>query len=121
MGGTRRQRRKTIALLSVAILAAGIGALCYATHVLRRSELQTIDARFSIRGAEKPASDIVFVAISPEAEQELAEHGLDARSPLPRKYDAEVIDRLRQAGAADDRDGHRIHPRNQSRRRQRPD
>jgi adenylate cyclase len=99
MGGTRRQRRKAIALLAVAMLAAGIGALCYATNVLRRSELQTIDARFSIRGAEKPPSDIVFVAISPEAEKELEEHHLDARSPLPRKYDAEVIDRLRQAGA----------------------
>jgi adenylate cyclase len=99
MGGTRRQKRKTIALLAVAVLAAGIGTLCYATHLLRRSELQTIDARFSIRGAEKRPSDIVFVAISPEAEHELELHGLDARSPLPRKYDAEVIDRLRQAGA----------------------
>jgi adenylate cyclase len=99
MGGTRRQRRKAIALLAVGLLAAGIGALCYATHLLRRSELQTIDARFSIRGAQKPTSDIVFVAISPEAEKELAERHLDARSPLPRKYDAEVIDHLRQAGA----------------------
>jgi adenylate cyclase len=99
MGGTRRQRRKTISLLAVAVLAVGIGALCYATHLLRRSELQTIDARFSIRGAEKRPSDVVFVAISPEAEHELEIHGLDARSPLPRKYDAEVIDRLRQAGA----------------------
>src|SRR5665213_3394436 len=99
MGGTRRQRRKTISLLAVAVLAAGIGALSYATHLLRRSELQTIDARFSIRGKQAPPSDIVFVAISPEAEHELELHGLDARSPLPRKYDAEVIDRLRQAGA----------------------
>ncbi len=99
MGGTRRRRRKTIALVAVAVLAAGIGALCYATHLLRRSELQTIDARFSIRGKQTPPSDIVFVAISPEAEHELELHGLDARSPLPRKYDAEVIDRLRQAGA----------------------
>jgi adenylate cyclase len=99
MGGTRRRRRKTIALVAVAVLAAGIGALGYATHLLRRSELQTIDARFSIRGKQTPPSDIVFVAISPEAEHELELHGLDARSPLPRKYDAEVIDRLRQAGA----------------------
>jgi adenylate cyclase len=99
MGGTRRQRRKAIALLAVGLLAAGIGALCYATHLLRRTELQTIDARFSVRGNEKAPSDIVFVAISLEAEKELAEHHLDARSPLPRKYDAEVIDRLRKAGA----------------------
>ena len=99
MTGTRRQRRKTLALLAVAIIAGGIGVLAYATHLLRRSELQTIDARFSIRGARKAPSNIVFVQISPEAEQELEKLHLEARSPLPRRYDAEVVDRLRRAGA----------------------
>ena len=99
MGGTRRQRRKTVALLVVAALAGGIGVAAYATHLLRRTELQTIDERYSIRGSRKPPSNIVFVAISLEAEKELEEHHLDARSPLPRKYDAQVIDHLRQAGA----------------------
>ena len=83
----------------VAIVAAGIGVAAYATNLLRRSELQTIDARFSIRGTRKPSSDIVFVAISLAAEQELEEHQMESRSPLPRKYDAEVVDRLRRAGA----------------------
>lgn len=99
MGGTRRQRRKALSLLAVAILAGGIGVLGYATHLLRRSELQTIDARYAIRGRHKPPTDIVFVSISLAAEKELEEHHLDARSPLPRKYDAEVIDHLRRAGA----------------------
>jgi len=99
MSGTYRQRRKTVALLVVAALAGGIGALVYATHLLRRSELQTIDARFSIRGKRKPPSNIVFVQISPEAEQELEQRHLDSRSPLPRRYDAAVIDQLRRAGA----------------------
>jgi adenylate cyclase len=94
MGGTRRQRRKTIALLAVAVLAAGIGALCYATHLLRRTELQTIDARFSIRGNERPPSDIVFVAIDPATYHELHHDW-----PYPRKWDAQVIDHLREAGA----------------------
>jgi adenylate cyclase len=97
--GSSRQRRKALSLLAVALLAGGIGVLAYATHLLRRSELQTIDARFSIRGPRKPPSNIVFVAISREAEQELEAHHLEARSPLPRRYDAEVIDRLRRAGA----------------------
>jgi len=83
----------------VAVLAAGIGVAAYATHLLRRSELQTIDARFSIRGKQTPPSDIVFVAINPEAEQELEAHHLDSRSPLPRRYDAKVIDNLRKDGA----------------------
>jgi adenylate cyclase len=99
MGGAHRQRRKVLSLLAVAVLAGGVGVLAYATHLLRRSELQTIDARFSIRGARKAPSDIVFVQISPTAEKELAERGLDSRSPLPRRYDAEVVDRLRNAGA----------------------
>ncbi len=99
MGRARGQRRKRELLIAVAVLAAGIGALAYGTHLLRRSELQTIDARFSIRGEQKPPSDIVFVAISREAEQELEAHHLEARSPLPRRYDAKVIDRLRRAGA----------------------
>jgi adenylate cyclase len=99
MGRLRWRQRKNGLLVAMAILAAGIGVLAYATHMLRRTELQTIDARFSIRGARKPPSNIVFVAISVEAEQELAAHHLEARSPLPRRYDAEVIDRLRRAGA----------------------
>jgi adenylate cyclase len=99
VSGTRRQRRKAIALIAVGVLAGGIGVLAYATHLLRRSELQTIDARFSIRGTRKAPADIVFVAISVAAEQELARDHLDARSPLPRRYDATVIDHLRRAGA----------------------
>ncbi len=99
MGAKRRDRRKIISLLVVAVLAGGIGVAAYATHLLRRSELQTIDARFSIRGARKAPSNIVFVALNPQAEQELETHHLDFRSPLPRKDDAEVVEHLRTAGA----------------------
>jgi adenylate cyclase len=99
MGRKAWRRRKTVLLIAAAVLAGGIGALAYATHLLRRTELQTIDARFSVRGARKPPSNIVFVAINPEAEQELVAHHLDARSPLPRRYDAKVIDHLSRAGA----------------------
>ena len=99
MGGTRTRRRKMLALLAVAALAGGAGVVAYATHLLRRSELQTIDARFSIRGKRSPPKDIVFVAISLQAEKELEEAHRQARSPLPRRYDAAVIDNLRRAGA----------------------
>ncbi len=99
MGRAAWRARKRTLLIVVAVLAAGIGVAAYATHLLRRSELQTIDARFSIRGKQAPPSDIVFVAINPEAEQELKAHHLDSRSPLPRRYDAKVIDNLRKDGA----------------------
>jgi adenylate cyclase len=99
MRRARWQERKKVLLIGVAIVAGGIGVGAYAAHLLQRSELQTIDARFSIRGKQKPPSNIVFVTIDPEAEQELEADHLHARSPLPRKYDAKVIDNLRRAGA----------------------
>jgi len=94
MGRARGLRRKRELLIVVAVLAAGIGVLAYGTHLLRRSELQTIDARFSVRGYSGAPSDIVFVAIDPATFQEL-HHNF----PFPRKWDAQVIDHLREAGA----------------------
>jgi adenylate cyclase len=89
-----RQRRKTLALLIVAALAGGIGVLAYATHLLRRTELQTIDARFSFRGNTGAPSNIVFIAVDPATFQTLHHDW-----PFPRKWDAQVIDHLRAAGA----------------------
>jgi len=94
MTGAHRQRRKALSLLAVALLAGGIGVAAYATHLLRRSELQTIDARYSIRGYSGAPSNIVFVAIDPATFQQL-HHDF----PFPRKWDAKVIDHLREAGA----------------------
>ena len=99
MGGTRRQRRKIVALLAVALLATGVGTLAYATHLLRRTELQSIDARFSIRGTQAPPADVVLVAIDPATFQQLTDAGRDSEFPFPRRYDAQVIDHLRSAGA----------------------
>ena len=95
----RRQRRKTLALLAVALLAGGIGVLAYGTHLLRRSELQTIDARFSIRGKQSQPSDVVLVGIDDRTLQELRNHQLPSQFPFPRRYDAQAIDHLRSAGA----------------------
>jgi len=99
MGRTSWRRRKTALLIGVALLAVGLGVLAYATHLLRRTELQTIDARFSIRGPQRAPSDIVLVQIGPETLQELRTHHLHSEFPFPRHYDARVIDRLREAGA----------------------
>ena len=99
MGRAGWQRRKTSLLIAVALLAAGLGVLGYATHLLRRTELQTIDARFSIRGAERAPSNIVLVDIDSTTLAELKKHGLYSEFPFPRRYEAQVIDRLREAGA----------------------
>jgi adenylate cyclase len=99
MGRARRERRKVLALLAVALLAAGVGALAYAAHLLRPTEFETIDARFSIRGAQRPPADIVLVEIDNATFQELTRLRLHAEFPFPRSYDAQVIDRLRRGGA----------------------
>ncbi len=99
MDGTRRQRRRAISLGAVALLAAGIGVAAYATHLLRRSELQTIDARYSIRGDRRPPSNVVFVAISQATFEELEHDRLHSQFPFPRGYDAKVINELTKAGA----------------------
>jgi adenylate cyclase len=99
MGATHRQRRKALSLLAVAVLAGGIGVLGYATHLLRRSELQTIDARFSIRGPQHPPSDVVLVGIDEPTLAQLRDHQQQSEYPFPRSYDARVVDNLRRAGA----------------------
>src|SRR5271168_1710068 len=99
MSRTQRQRRKLAALLTVAILAGGLGVLSYATHLLRPTELQTIDARFSIRGKQAPPSNVVLVAIDEHTLTELRDRHLRSECPFPRTYDAKVIDNLRRAGA----------------------
>jgi adenylate cyclase len=95
----RTQRSKSVALLAVALLAAGIAVLAYATHTLRRTELQTIDARFAIRGKQAPPSNVVLVLIDNATLQELTNLHLHSEFPFPRRYDAQVIDRLRRDGA----------------------
>src|SRR6476469_8722491 len=99
MGWSRRGQGRAIALLAVAALSGGVGVLAYATHLLRRSELQTIDARFAIRGARHPPREFVLVQIDNATLQELPRLGRHSEFPFPRRYDAELIDRLRRAGA----------------------
>jgi adenylate cyclase len=99
MGRARWGQRKTALLIGVALVAAGIGVGAYATHLLRRSELQTIDARFSIRGKQAPPSGVLLVKIDPYTSQELRNHQLPSEFPFPRRYYAKAIDNLRTAGA----------------------
>jgi adenylate cyclase len=100
MRALRGQRRKSLALVAVALLAGGLGVLAYATHLLKRSELQTIDTRFSIRGTQKPPSNLALVLIDNATVQELTRLHLHSEFPFPRRYDAQVIDHLRLAGAS---------------------
>lgn len=90
---------KVTALVVVALLAGGLGVLAYATSVLRRSELQTIDARFSIRGSKPAPKNLVLVLVDDRTFAELTSLKLKSEWPFPRKYQAEVIEKIRRAGA----------------------
>jgi len=91
----RRHRQRALLLAAVALLAAGIGIVSWATPLARRVELSSVDARFDVRGKQKPPADVVAV-------------GLDAKSlarlsrfppPIPRRFHAQVIDALHRDGA----------------------
>ena len=99
MAGTRGQMRRRTALLGVALLASLAGGVGYATHLLRRPDLQTVDARFSLRGARGTPGNVVLVLIDNATFQELTRLHLHAEFPFPRRYDAQVIDHVREGGA----------------------
>lgn len=88
LAGARRT-----ALLIVAVASAGLGLAAYATDLFNRTELDTVDARFSVRGEQPPPDDIVVVEID-----DATFGDLQKRWPLPRSLHAELIDRLREAG-----------------------
>src|SRR3954462_3789049 len=91
----RRRRRIRLVLLGlVALAAVGLGLAAYYGPLLPETELATVNARFSIRGDERPPPDIVVVGVD---DTTFSETGL--RWPFPRRVHARVIDRLRADGA----------------------
>src|ERR671925_298857 len=88
-----RSRRSTILFAVVAVASAAIAIVLYATDTLRGLDLDTVDARFSIKGAEDPPDDLVIVKIDDTTFDDL-----DLRWPFPRSVHAKVIDEI----AADD-------------------
>lgn len=81
---------KTLALALVALVAVAAGLVPFALNAWPRFENDTLDARFALRGAQPPPSDIVIVAIDDKTFSDL-----QLQWPFPRSLDAAVIDRLR--------------------------
>jgi adenylate cyclase len=95
-----RRRRLDVALfLAVGLAATGLGLVAYGTNVLRELELDTVDARFSIRGDQKPPEQIEVVAIDDITFSNFNSRQENVRYPFPRRYFARVIDRLAADGA----------------------
>src|ERR1700733_721079 len=92
MKGTRLLRNnrtlKLVLLALVALAATGIGVALYATDLLKSSEGGTVDARFSLRGAQRPPKNYVIVAIDNKSYQDL--NGF----PLPRTDYGQLINNI---------------------------
>jgi adenylate cyclase len=87
-------------LLSVAVLAGGLGIVAHATGLFHRTELSTIDTRFRIRGS-KPGlvKDLVVVGVDQQTFNHFYDQHLANDWPFPRRYHARVIDNLKRGGA----------------------
>ncbi len=91
---TPRGQPRLVLALAIGAMATGVALLAYATDVLVRTELSTVDARFSVRGKQAPPSDIVLVNVDDVTFSDLA-----LRWPFPRSVHAKLVARLRRAGA----------------------
>jgi adenylate cyclase len=87
----RRRRLRQLALAAVALGAIVVGLTLYLTDALRNPELDTVDARFDLRGTQDPPDDVVVVQIDDKTFQDL---GL--QWPFPRSVQAKLLDRLSQ-------------------------
>src|SRR5256885_14196464 len=94
MGNRRTHRLRLGLFLGVGVAAAAIAFGADAVGILDSQEQSTVDVRFSIRGSHGAPSDIVVVGIDAETFNDLRRLW-----PFPRRWHAQVIDRLHNAGA----------------------
>ena len=95
----RRNRLRTTLFLAVWVAAGLISTAVYLApswHVIRDYvqstgdlERKMIDSRFSIRGKQKPPSNVVIVAVDDQSFDDL-----QFNWPFPRAYHAGVVNRL---------------------------
>jgi adenylate cyclase len=92
-GGSYRRLRLTL-FLGVATVLTGLMLAAYLADAFRDIELDTVDARFSVRGETEPPKELAVVAIDDVTFGELRE-----RWPFRRGRHAQAIDRLSEDGA----------------------
>lgn len=93
MKGTRllgsNRNLKVLLLALVAIVATGLALGGYAARALRTLDLNTVNARFSVRGAEKAPKNIVVVGVDSQTFQVI-----NKQWPFPRAIEAKVLNHI---------------------------
>lgn len=92
-------RLRVALFLGVGFAATGLALVAYGTNIFRSLELDSVDARFAIRGDQPRPRDVVVVAIDDETFSDFNSAGLSGRYPFPRRRFARVIDNLNDDGA----------------------
>jgi adenylate cyclase len=77
---------RVVLFLGVGLGVTALGLVAYGTNVLRNVELDSVDARFSIRGESKPPSELIVVQIDDVTFNELHQ-----RWPFSRTVHADAI------------------------------
>jgi adenylate cyclase len=85
------RRLRTMLLLGLGVGLTALGVLAYGTDALRGLELDTVDARFAVRGTERPPPELVLVEID-----DVTFSDLNLQWPFPRSVHAKVVDRIAQ-------------------------
>jgi adenylate cyclase len=85
-------RLRTWLLVIAAIGGTAIGLVTYWTSALNALELNTVDARFAVRGAKKPPKNIVMVEIDSKTFNDL-----NYLWPFPRVVDGKVLQTIENA------------------------
>jgi adenylate cyclase len=86
-------------LLLAALAAIIVAALLQITGALTTQEQQTVDTRFTVRGAQPPPRDLLIVAIDDQTFSDFTQQRVHSQWPFPRRYHARVINTLRRDGA----------------------
>src|SRR5687767_6142441 len=89
-----RNRLRTVLLAAIGTALTGVVMLLAVTDALRQLELDTVDARFEIRGNQPPPEDVAAVLIDARTFQRLR-----TQWPFPRSMHGKVIDALSRDGA----------------------
>jgi adenylate cyclase len=83
-----------VLFLAVGMAMTGLALVAYATNLLRPLELDSVDARFTLRGAQPAPENFVVVEIDAATFVALQEQW-----PFPRSLHARLIDELSAGGA----------------------